>query len=90
MTAETATQADRLRDQALDLPAEERATLAYDLLASLDPPPAEEDPDAVMADWGKEIRRRIADVRAGRVVPISKEECIEGMRAAVAAVQCEK
>ena len=48
----------------LNLPAEERAELAALLLDSLD---EATDADAEAA-WGEEIRRRVEDVTAGRVV----------------------
>jgi putative addiction module component (TIGR02574 family) len=46
--------AQRLLEDALDLPLEERADLAYELMASLDGPA---DPDA-QAAWTREIERR--------------------------------
>lgn len=64
----------RLEDAALDLPSEERADLAQRLLASLD-----RDPE-VEAAWDEEIRRRLADLEAGRVKSISAEEVFAEIR----------
>ena len=52
-----------LRD-AMSLPADERANVAAELLASLDDD-APEDPAAVQAAWAKEIERRARRVLAG-------------------------
>ena len=54
--------AEKLRDQALLLPVDERARLAADLLESL-----EEAEEAVEAAWASEIEKRIAAIRAGEV-----------------------
>ncbi len=51
-------------DQALALPAQDRAELAHDLLRSLD---GDSDPDAAQA-WLAEIERRAAEVEAGTAV----------------------
>ncbi|MCC6998923.1 MAG: addiction module protein [Deltaproteobacteria bacterium] len=51
-------------DQALALPAQDRAALAHDLLRSLDDA---DDPDADQA-WLIEIERRAAEVDAGTAV----------------------
>ena len=53
---------DLLKD-ALELPLDERAELASDLLASLDEGAEEE----IEAAWAAEIERRVRDVREGRV-----------------------
>jgi putative addiction module component (TIGR02574 family) len=50
-------------DEALSLPAEDRATVAAELLASLEPP--SEDAAAVQAAWATEIERRARRVLAG-------------------------
>jgi len=54
--------AEKVRDEALRLPVNERARLAADLLESLDA--AEE---AVEAAWAAEIEKRVAAIRAGEV-----------------------
>ncbi|HXH92615.1 MAG TPA: addiction module protein [Thermoanaerobaculia bacterium] len=50
--------------EAMSLPADERADVAAELLASLDDD-APEDPAAVQAAWTKEIERRARRVLAG-------------------------
>jgi len=64
--------------QALALPPDERADLAESLILSLDPA----DAAALEAAWAKEIARRIEDLDAGRVQPISEEEFLKRLRKA--------
>lgn len=52
-----------LRDRALELPPEERARLAHEIISSLDGP---SDDDASAA-WVSEIERRVREVRDGAV-----------------------
>jgi putative addiction module component (TIGR02574 family) len=52
---------NKLLEQALKLPAEERAALADSLLRSLEPPM---DPD-IDAAWRAEVARRVAELDAG-------------------------
>jgi len=52
----------RIRDEALQLPIDERARLAADLLESLD-----EAEEAVEAAWAAEIEKRVAAIRAGEL-----------------------
>ena len=59
-------------DLALELPAEERAALAHDLLASLDGPP---DADAEEA-WEAEISRRLEQLQSGQVQTVTSEEVL--------------
>jgi putative addiction module component (TIGR02574 family) len=54
--------AEKLRDEALRLPVDERARLAADLLESL-----EETEEAVESAWAAEIEKRVAAIRAGEV-----------------------
>ncbi len=71
--------AQELLRQALTLPADERADVAAELLASLDEPgPA--DAAAVEAAWAREIKRRARRVMAGE----SLGEPWEDVRARVA------
>ena len=65
--------------EALALPAEERADVAAELLASLDEP-GTMDPAAVEAAWAREIERRARRVMAGE----SLGEPWEDVRARVA------
>ena len=54
-----------LLQEALALPLEERASVAAELLASLEEAPAE-DADAVQAAWAVEIERRARRVLSGK------------------------
>lgn len=65
----------------LQLPEEERARLAHELIRSLD---GEADPDAA-ALWDTEIERRAAEVRDGTVESLSEEEFRERLRRLTAA-----
>ena len=56
--------AQALLREALTLPAEERADVAAELLASLDEAPLE-DPAEVEAAWAREIERRARRVMSG-------------------------
>jgi putative addiction module component (TIGR02574 family) len=64
--------------EALALPAEERADVAAELLASLDEVPAD-DPAEVEAAWAREIERRARRVMSGE----SAGEAWEDVRARV-------
>ena len=57
------------------LPVPERAELAHYLLHTLEP--VEE---GAAAEWLALAERRLADIRAGRVVGIPAEEVLESMR----------
>lgn len=59
-------------DLALELPDEDRAALAHDLLASLDGPA---DPDAAEA-WEAEIARRVDELESCRVQTVGAEEAL--------------
>ncbi len=59
-------------DLALELPADERAALAHDLLASLDGPP---DADAAQA-WEAEIATRLDELESGQAQTVSAEEAL--------------
>ena len=67
----------RVRYEALELPAEERAELAHDLVVSLDGP-AED--DAARA-WQDEISQRLQDVDDGSATLISRDEFDQRLRA---------
>ena len=59
-----------LYEQAAELPANDRAELAGLLLESLEDHPAADHEEA----WAREIERRMADYRAGRVKTLSWQE----------------
>jgi putative addiction module component (TIGR02574 family) len=72
----TVAKLQKIRAEALELPESERATLVYDLLASLDGPP---DADAEQA-WEREISRRLDEVESGKAESISSDEVIAKIR----------
>jgi putative addiction module component (TIGR02574 family) len=62
--------ARKILQEALELPAAARADLAAALLESLEQPMAED----VESAWSEEIARRIREVESGAVKPIPWEE----------------
>ena len=66
---------EKLTVEVLKLPAEERATLAQLLMASLD---VDSDIDHA---WSEEVERRIADLDAGIEQAIPMEEALAQVRA---------
>lgn len=67
---------DELVERARALPAEDRARLAEELLASL-----HEDGDSeVEAAWDEEIRRRIEEIESGNAKLIPAEEVFDEIR----------
>jgi putative addiction module component (TIGR02574 family) len=67
-----------LSAQARALPPEDRARLAEELLASLDPQDTE-----VEAAWDEELRRRIDEVERGAVQLIPAEQAFAQVRRAI-------
>ena len=74
-----------LCDQIFRLAVDERDALIRDLMTSIDGLP--HDPDTVAAAWGKEIRRRIAEIESGEAKLLTWEECDKSAQAAIAAVR---
>ena len=70
---------ETITEEALKLPAEERARLADTLVESLDPV---DDPHIRQA-WEQEIERRIADVESGRSKTVPAEEVFAEIRASL-------
>lgn len=71
----------QLATEALSLPTEARALLADQLVESLD---ADTTPASRLDElWAAEARRRLEEVRSGRVQTISGEEVAARMRRAV-------
>ena len=66
-------QVSELLERALALSSEERGMLIDRLVESLDDEPAEE---GVEAAWDAEIKRRVEDVRSGRVKTIPGEQVL--------------
>jgi putative addiction module component (TIGR02574 family) len=65
-------------DKALALSTQDRGVLIHQLIESLDEEPAEE---GVEAAWDEEIKRRVDDVRLGRVKTIPGEQVMKELRA---------
>jgi hypothetical protein len=72
--------ADQVLIDALSLPAEARATLALELLTSLDPVEEDEDVDGA---WAAEVSRRLELIRQGKTVLRNWDEALESMRASI-------
>jgi putative addiction module component (TIGR02574 family) len=70
-----------LRDEALALPAEQRAELAVELLASLDDDMEEADPDEIDRAWGDEMERRSAQIASGDVKTLTWDEVLDQVAA---------
>lgn len=70
---------DQLTEEALTLPEEDRALLVERLVESLDPT----DDAYLRAVWGAVARRRLDDVREGRVQTIPMEDALKRVRQAV-------
>ena len=66
-----------LQDAVLDLPPDERASLARKLLLSLGEPPEEE----LVETWLSEAERRARELDRGEVLPISAEDVRKKARA---------
>ena len=67
----------QIEDEALHLPADERAELAQKLLLSLDAPSESETAE----DWLVEAKRRARELEEGTVQPIPAEEVRRKARA---------
>ncbi len=63
---------DQLKDAAADLPLSERTELAQFLLSRIDDAEAAE----VRAEWVALAERRMAEVKAGRVIGIPADEVV--------------
>lgn len=70
---------DKIRADALELPAEARADLASALIASLDAE-GEDDPADIELAWANELERRLADYDAGRTKGIPASEVFAAAR----------
>jgi putative addiction module component (TIGR02574 family) len=76
--AQMSAQGLEVLDKALALSVKERGLLIDRLVESLDDGPAEE---GVEEAWAEEIKRRVDDVRLGRVKTIPGEEVIGRLKA---------
>jgi putative addiction module component (TIGR02574 family) len=68
------TQVSELLEKALALSTEDRELLVDQLVASLSEVPAEE---GAAAAWDEEIKRRVDDIRSGRVKTIPGEQVLQ-------------
>jgi putative addiction module component (TIGR02574 family) len=71
--AQMTPQVSELLQKALELSTQERGLLASRLFESLDDEPAEEGAEAA---WEEEIKRRVDDIRSGRVKTIPGEQVL--------------
>lgn len=76
--AQVTPQLSELLEKALALPTQERGILIDRLIDSLDEEPADEGVDAA---WDEEIKRRIDDVRSGRMKTIPGEQVLSRLKA---------
>ena len=70
-----------LRVEALALPAEQRAELAVELLASLDEDISDADPHEIDRAWGEEMQRRSAQIASGDVKTLTWDEVLDQVAA---------
>jgi putative addiction module component (TIGR02574 family) len=64
-----------LIDEAISLPIEERALLVDSLLHSMNPLDEEND-----KKWATEAKKRLEDLRTGKIAPVSGEEVFKKIR----------
>lgn len=77
-----ATILEKLEEQALLLPPDERGQLIHRLIVSLDGEP-EGTPEQIAKAWDEEIARRVADMDAGRTRWIPADEVMARLRAKI-------
>ena len=76
--AQVTPQLSEVLEKTLSLSTQDRSLLIDRLIASLDEEPAEE---GVEAAWDDEIKRRIEDIRSGRVKTIPGEQVLRRLNA---------
>jgi putative addiction module component (TIGR02574 family) len=76
--AQLSPQVSELLEKALSLSTQERGLLIDRLVESLDDEPADE---GVEAAWDEEIKRRVEDIRSGRVKTIPGEQVLGRLKA---------
>lgn len=76
--AQVTPQLSELLEKALALSTQDRGLLIERLIASLDEEPAEQGAEAA---WDDEIKRRIDDIRSGRVKTIPGEQVLRRLKA---------
>jgi len=72
--AQVTPQLSELLEKALALSTQDRGLLIDRLIASLDEEPSEE---GAQAAWDNEIKRRVDDIRSGRVKTIPGEQVLQ-------------
>ncbi len=72
--SESAVAYEKIKDDALHLPLEDRSRLASRLLESLD------DGDEISSEWLDEIRRRVEEIKNGTAKMVSHEEVMSNVR----------
>jgi putative addiction module component (TIGR02574 family) len=72
---------EKVKEEALHLPIEDRSRLASRLLESLD------DEDDISPEWKDELDRRLTEMDEGRAVMIPHEEVMNSARARLARVR---
>jgi putative addiction module component (TIGR02574 family) len=75
--AQMTPQVSELLEKALSLSTQERGLLIDRLVESLDDEPSEE---GVEAAWDDEIKRRVDDIRSGRVKMIPGEQVLDRLK----------
>ncbi|MBK6289916.1 MAG: addiction module protein [Gammaproteobacteria bacterium] len=70
---------EKLEEQALQLPPEQRGQLIHRLIVSLDGEP-EGTPEEIARAWDAEIARRVTDMDAGRTQWIPADEAMSRLR----------
>lgn len=76
-TIELSPEAEKLKPALDALSVKDRLKLAYYLQSSAEP---EDDPAEVRAAWGIEIRRRVEEIKSGKVEGIPADEVFREMR----------
>jgi putative addiction module component (TIGR02574 family) len=76
--AQVTPQVSEILQKALALSTQERGLIIDRLIESLDDEPAEE---GVEAAWDEEIKRRVDDIRSGRVKTIPGEQVLQRLKA---------
>jgi putative addiction module component (TIGR02574 family) len=76
--AQMTPQISELLEKAMALSCEERGLLIDRLMETLDDGPAEAGAEAA---WDEEIKRRVEDIRSGRVKTIPGEQVMDRLRA---------
>jgi putative addiction module component (TIGR02574 family) len=75
--AQVTPQVSEILEKALALSTQERGLIIDRLIESLDDEPAEE---GVEAAWDEEIKRRVDDIRSGRVKTIPGEQVLQRLK----------